>query len=498
MNNKPYDKLVRISGRLYNDGLAKARVRDLTGAAASLRRSLMYNKYNTEARNLLGLVYYEQGETVSALTEWIISRNFDDYENDADYYLERIQDDPDELGNINNAVRKYNLGLEAARLGNIDTAVIQLKKAIGIHPHFIRALKLLGLLYISQDEYQKAKKVLVEARAIDHTDTDILRYLSEVEKNLAPEPVRTGLFQTQSAAETEFDEEMGIGHSKKSIFSKLFNDEKPNMLLFVNLIVGVLIGIAVVYYLIVPSKEAQIREEYSATRVDYSSELSAKTAAIAQQEKEISGLKKQVDDLKSQLDGITYDTIEIAVGDETFSSFFDAWSNYNDLKSREYTDEELTALAMDLWDLDFKGIRSKYAQDILSKMREDIYPLAAKLVYKEGKEYLDEGKIPEAVRSLSAASEFDPKSDVALYYLGKALEEDGQYSEAIYCYRQMLTISPDSTLRDYIPERLEVCEEAIRVLGEQAATGEGEAQGAAEGGENTEEAGAFSETPDEE
>ena len=121
MNNKPYDKLMRISDRLYNDGLEKAKVRDLSGAVVSLKRSLLYNKYNTEARNLLGLVFYEQGETVNALTEWVVSRNLDDYENSADYYLERIQDDENEIENINGAVKKYNQALSAARYGNIDT-----------------------------------------------------------------------------------------------------------------------------------------------------------------------------------------------------------------------------------------------------------------------------------------------------------------------------------------------------------------------------------------
>ncbi|MCR5431681.1 MAG: tetratricopeptide repeat protein [Lachnospiraceae bacterium] len=467
MNNSPYDKLTKISNRLYNEGLKKARARDLSGAVESLKRSLLYKKCNTEARNLLGLVYYEQGETVKALTEWVISKNFDNYENDADYFLERIQDDQNELSRVNSAVRKYNLGLEAARLGNYDTAIIQLKKAVGIFPRYLRAMKLLGLLYIRQEEYQKAKKVLVEARAIDHSDTQVLLYLSEVEKNIVPDNPRNVFFQTQSPAETEFDEEMGIEHSKKGFLSVFFNENKPSLMLFLNLIFGVLIGIAVVYYLIVPSKEAQIREEYNAGKVDYSSELSAKTAAISQQEKEITALRQQVTDLKSQLNGITYDTIEIAVGDETFSSFFDAWSSYNDLKSREYSDEELVALSLDLWTLDLKGIRSKYAQDILSKMREDIYPLAAKLVYKQGKQFLDEGQLEEAIKALNAASDFDPESDAALYYLGKAYEENKQYNEAIFYYRHMLTVAPNSTLRDYIPHRLEACEEGIKALEEE-------------------------------
>ncbi|MBO4762667.1 MAG: hypothetical protein J5499_04515, partial [Lachnospiraceae bacterium] len=86
----------------------------------------------------------------------------------------------------------------------------------------------------------------------------------------------------------------------------------------------------------------------------------------------------------------------------------------------------------------------------------------------------------EAIRYLSAASDFDQESDVALYYLGKALEEDGQYNEAIYCYRHMLTVAPGSTLRDYIPQRLEFCEEKLRELGDQEEASEEEGEAEAE------------------
>jgi Flp pilus assembly protein TadD len=64
-----------ISNRFYNDGLECARVRDLSGAVTSLRQCLKFNKNNIEARNLLGLVYFETGEVVAALSEWVISQN---------------------------------------------------------------------------------------------------------------------------------------------------------------------------------------------------------------------------------------------------------------------------------------------------------------------------------------------------------------------------------------------------------------------------------------
>ena len=80
-------KIIRQSNAWYNDGLEKARIRDMSGAIQSLRRSLQYNRDNIMARNLLGLVYYGRGEVVEALTEWIISKNLRPRDNMANGYI---------------------------------------------------------------------------------------------------------------------------------------------------------------------------------------------------------------------------------------------------------------------------------------------------------------------------------------------------------------------------------------------------------------------------
>ena len=46
-------RIIRASNYHYNQGLYKARIRDLSGAITSLQMSLKYNKRNTNARNLL-------------------------------------------------------------------------------------------------------------------------------------------------------------------------------------------------------------------------------------------------------------------------------------------------------------------------------------------------------------------------------------------------------------------------------------------------------------
>ena len=62
-------KVDYLSKLYYNQGLEKASIRDLSGAISCLKQSLAYDKRNIRARNLLGLVYFETGEVVAALSE---------------------------------------------------------------------------------------------------------------------------------------------------------------------------------------------------------------------------------------------------------------------------------------------------------------------------------------------------------------------------------------------------------------------------------------------
>ena len=84
-------KVDYLSRQYYNRGLEKASVRDLSGAIDCLKQSLIYNKHNIQARNLLGLVYFETGEVVAALSEWVISKNLQPSRNLASEYINKLQ-----------------------------------------------------------------------------------------------------------------------------------------------------------------------------------------------------------------------------------------------------------------------------------------------------------------------------------------------------------------------------------------------------------------------
>lgn len=145
---KIWKKIASISNKLYNDGLERAQVRDLSGAVEYLKMSLRYNKMNTNARNLLGLVYFEMGESVKALSEWVISKSLQGEDNPATAYLADIQKSSARLDNLNQTIKKFNQSLTYCKDGNTDLALIQLKKVLALNPKLVKGHQLLALLYM--------------------------------------------------------------------------------------------------------------------------------------------------------------------------------------------------------------------------------------------------------------------------------------------------------------------------------------------------------------
>ena len=162
-----YRKIARLANRYYNEGISRANVRDLSGAAEALQRCLGIDKRNIPARNLLGLVLYEMGETIDALAEWVVSTNYLPHDNPAESYVASLQKNRTELDTASAAIHKFNVALDHARAGNTDLAMIQLQWVLEKHPKMVKAHELMALLYIWEGENGKARKELDAALKID-------------------------------------------------------------------------------------------------------------------------------------------------------------------------------------------------------------------------------------------------------------------------------------------------------------------------------------------
>ena len=287
---RSYRRIMLASQSLYNDGLAKAGLRDLSGAIDSLKRSLKYNKYNREARNLLGLVYFESGQTVRALNEWVISKNFYPKSNPVDHYLESLQNGSNTLDKLNQTAKKYNQSLVYVRQGSEDLAILQLKRVIQMNPNMLDARLLLALVYLKDAKYDDAKKEVSAVLKIDTGNTRALSYMQYI-RQIQKEQGESSKRRRKKKNKTESSENNDINVSQRSGFPIVEGTGGA----FLNILIGAILGLLICMFLIVPN----IRQDAAREAAEVMLEANEKASASAA---DISALERQVETLQAQLD----------------------------------------------------------------------------------------------------------------------------------------------------------------------------------------------------
>lgn len=272
-------KVDYLSKYYYNKGLEKASIRDLSGAITCLRQSLSYNKSNIQARNLLGLVYFETGEVVAALSEWVISKNLQPNKNLASTYIEKLQANSNKLEAINDTIRKYNHALVLCKEGHEDMASVQLKKILSQNPKLIKGYHLLALIQIKDREWNKVRKTLKKAARIDKTNTTTLRFLKEVEEQTG---VATRFGKKDKGANGADWEARGSEEvvSSEYVMNYPAYKERSRISLFFTLMVGIAAGAAAIWLLAVPAVKQRIYQEANQQIVQYSEALASQGAEL--------------------------------------------------------------------------------------------------------------------------------------------------------------------------------------------------------------------------
>ena len=299
-------KAYNTSNFYYNLGLDRASVRDLTGAIDALNLALKYNKQNINARNLLGPVHYEMGETVLGLTQWVISSNYLPEGNIAIQYIQEVQSDSAKLDEANQLAKQFNQSLQYAKQGTKDLAFLQLKRILSAYPHFVKGYLLLALLYMDNGNYDKAKKALKRVLRIDKNNTLAVKYLKEM--GVTPKDI-IGLKESSTRIDVDSsysDEDQyktdlesfveksfaDIDNPEKSVSGyKEINHNKFN-LLYVS--VGLVLGVFVCLLLVLPTKLNSANKENRELQLTHSEEIAKKNVSISNLEKQIDDLEKQI------------------------------------------------------------------------------------------------------------------------------------------------------------------------------------------------------------
>lgn len=420
-----YKRIMSTANRFYNEALEKASIRDLSGAVASLRQCLKLNKNHIDARNLLGLVYFERGEVVAALSEWIMSKNIRSEKNIADDYIDMLQNNPTMIDGFNQTAKKFNLALSYCYQDSLDLAVIQLKKIVSMNPKFVQARQLLALLYMNNGEWERAKRELDRAQSIDINNVLTLRYLKEVEEMMPTEEEHVKKRKNAVVYQSGND----------TVIQPVGKKDTIGIQTLVNIVVGVAIGICITWFLIVPAKVQEVQNQANEQYRTISEQIDAKNVQVNE-------LTAQIESLIEERDSLSVDLSE-AQKNETLLA-----ANTNLIEAvlmnmNGRGNEMAIADTLELITEDYLETQATDSfKNLYNALKNSIGPTVARNCYNIGYEAYRAQDYDTAIVNLERAVQYDATHGEALYNLGNSYNKKGETDKALEIYEQVVELFP--------------------------------------------------------
>ncbi|MCR4843237.1 MAG: tetratricopeptide repeat protein [Eubacterium sp.] len=421
-----YRKIIASSNVLYNEALKACSERDLTGAVELLNRCLRLNKGHIDARNLLGLVYFELGEMTMAIEEWSISRALRIDGNEAEKYMDDLYEGAGRE-RIMQMTKKFNTALGYCRNGSYDLAMLQLKNVIGTNPNFVRARLVLALIYASQGDYDKARSECRSVLRIDVDNREAQAYIKEIEQRLEREE--------DVPRKRQKRESVSYTSGNETIIQPLGNYLSTPVSVMLNLVIGIVIGALVVYFLVVPGIRNSIMNEAEQTVTEANEQASAQQTSVSSLEEEIENLNDRIAAYESA-DAQDADTIE---------------SYQSMIKYLQAVIDEDDDAALEAFEAIDKSLLSGDAKTLYSTIAEEIEEQQLEDYYTDGSAALSSGDYEEAIELLKKAVKIDESysSGKLLYNLAQAYRLNGDSEKAIKTYQKVIDLGESSSLSTY-------------------------------------------------
>lgn len=425
-----YKKIIRLSNTYYNDGLDKAQVRDLSGAIISLKRCLKYNKNHVMARNLLGLVYFEVGETVAALSQWILSTNLQEKNNIASDYIEILQSNQGKLDAINQTIHKYNLSLEYCRQGSEDLAIIQLKKLLSVNGNLVKGHQLLGLLYMQQNDYEKADKQLQKAIQVDSSNTITRHLMKELAQMNGVNKVKRNSVSDDSIKVLNSDEnQISYRNGNEMIIQPTVVKEHNGIRTMLDIVIGLAVGVLLMWFLVMPAFVQDKKDESTKQGNTSYEELQKKNAQVDELNKTIAALQEQLNTVNGSLFAYT--------GDAGIVTRLEAMIRVCEV----YAAGDIPATFDILVTIDRTGL-----SEGVTTSWQTMYDVCYKQIKEEAEKlYTQDGKAAKAIEYYQKLLTVEPTNEELMYHCACAYKKANKKEEAIDLFTRLMQQSPTGT-----------------------------------------------------
>ncbi|MDD6057159.1 MAG: tetratricopeptide repeat protein, partial [Clostridiales bacterium] len=300
-----------------------------------------------------------------------------------------------------------------------DLAIIQLKKVLSLNPKMVAGHQLMGLLYIQERKYDLAKKALRNAGKIDANNTVTLRYLKEA---------NAGLRENSRNKKPKKEELVSYQSGNDTIIQPGYLKDNSAIITIVNMVVGIVIGVAIAGFLLVPGVKRQVQNEAKAEVLDANNTITAKNQTI-------STLEAQIDDLTNQMTQARENEELQATSVSSYEQLLVAYIAYLD------GDIETAGTALGNVNPDFLRETAKTTYDTINSEVNAEYISA---LYRDGRNAYGAQEFETAIQNLQKVVEMDEtyQNGDALYYLAQSYRKRDDLKSAKIYYQKIAELYP--------------------------------------------------------
>lgn len=414
----------QISNRFYNLAVDRAIERDLFGATLLLKKALSFNAKNTNARNLLGLIFYEEGAVTEAIVQWLVSRDlFKNELNPANEFIKKVQED-DDTSKLFESVKIYNQAIDDIKFDRNDLAMLKLNKAINYNPNNVKAMFLLAVLFLQIKDHIKAGSYLLRCQKIDTGNKFINEHMDYVLKNTKKSEVKEKrISKVYSFKKLEEDDAI-----LPRQYIKLSENQKVIFIL-----IGIIIGALSYALLILPN---------------------AKNSDSLASENQVIRYAELVNDQNKIIRDITIENNQLKTDYEDASVKLKAYEEQNKLFTSQY--ETLNSIIKDFdggyisraarnyVELDKDAITDEALVTLLNQARSRIEGIGAKRLCELGTESWNGGNKTAAISYYQLSLSINPEDPETMFLLARLYQNLERYKEANEIFDKIIAQHPQS------------------------------------------------------
>ena len=413
----------KISNAYYNLAINRIEENDLYMATFFLKKSLVYNNDNINSRNLLGLIFYRQGDVVEALVQWVLSKKYNSDENIAADYIDDVQNDSNSQ-NLFEAIKLYNEAIDNIGNDRNDLAMMQLYKALTLNPNHFKSLVLISVLLLRIKEFLKAGSFLLRAKKIDNGNFQANMLMDYVLTNTKKSEIKEKrLANIYSSKKLESDD---LIFTKKYV--KLTTNQK---ILFISL--GLLIGTISYHTIVMPVIRNSIGNAANNNVIRYAD-------LVNEQNKQIRDITIENEQLKTDYEKAS---VRLKAYEEQNKLFTSQYETLNEI-IRLFDEGYISRASREYIDLDKDSITDETLLSLLNNAKSRIEGLGAKRLCELGTESWNAGNKTQAITYYQLSLGINPNDPETMFLLARLYQSLGRNADANPLFDKIIAEHPDS------------------------------------------------------